>query len=71
VPDRVTDFAAPIDERAEDAGFARIRAAEQTGRTLGSADFITGLERILGRPIARRAPGHKRQQRSPDQAELL
>jgi hypothetical protein len=26
---------------------------------LGTADFVTGLERRLGRPIARRAPGRK------------
>jgi putative transposase len=70
VLDRVTDFAVLTGDRAEDAGFARLRAAEQTGRPLGSADFIAGLERILGRPIARRAPGRKRKRRSPDRTEL-
>ena len=29
------------------------------GRPLGTPDFVTGLERLLGRPIARRAPGRK------------
>jgi hypothetical protein len=32
---------------------------EDSGRPLGTADFVTGLERLLGRPIARRAPGRK------------
>jgi hypothetical protein len=44
---------------------------EQTGRPLGTTDFIAGLERILGRPIARRAPGRKPKQHSRDQPELL
>jgi hypothetical protein len=33
--------------------------AEGSGRPLGTAEFVTGLERLLGRPIARRAPGRK------------
>jgi putative transposase len=44
---------------AGDAAFARLRGAETTGRPLGNADFILGLERLLGRPVARRAPGRK------------
>ncbi|MCE9522811.1 MAG: transposase [Alphaproteobacteria bacterium] len=45
---------------AEDgAAFAALRSAETTGRPLGNADFIAGLERLLGRPIARRAAGRK------------
>jgi hypothetical protein len=35
-----------------DNGFAILRAAKQTGRRLGTAGFIKGLERILGRPTA-------------------
>jgi hypothetical protein len=31
----------------------------EIGRPLGTADFVTELERRLGRPIARRAPGRK------------
>ena len=57
---RVADFAALIapDTRDEEP-FARLRASEGTGRPVGNADFIRGLERILGRPIAKRAPGRK------------
>lgn len=69
VLDRVKDFAALIAERADDTGFAALRAAEQTGRPLGTPDFVAGLERILGRPIARRAPGRKPKQR--DQPKLI
>ena len=39
--------------------FTSLRGAEGIGRPLGTADFVTGLERRLGRPIARRAPGRK------------
>jgi putative transposase len=57
---RVADFAALIATADEDEpSFARVRAAEGTGRPLGNADFIAGLERMLGRPLARRAPGRK------------
>lgn len=44
---------------ADEAAFAALRGAETTGRPLGNDDFIAGLERLLGRPIARRAPGRK------------
>jgi putative transposase len=71
VLDRVKDFALLIADRTNDAGFAALRAAEQTGRPLGTADFVVELERILGRPIARRAPGRKPKQRQPDQPQLL
>jgi len=43
----------------DDAAFAAVRSAEGTSRPLANAEFIAGLERILGRPIARRAPGPK------------
>ena len=39
--------------------FTSLREAEGIGRPLGTADFVTELERRLGRPIARRAPGRK------------
>jgi len=69
--DRVKDFVALIADESDDAGFAALRAAEQTGRPLGTEDFISGLERILGRPIARRAPGRKPKQPPRDQLELI
>ncbi len=69
---RVADFAALIapDVRDEEA-FARLRASEGTGRPLGNSDFIAGLERILGRPIARRAPGRKPKVADDDAPRLL
>jgi putative transposase len=55
----------------DEARFASLRSAEATGRPLGNADFIAGLERILGRPIARRAPGRKPAAAQDSQAQLL
>jgi putative transposase len=42
-----------------EAGFDALRQAEGTGRPIGAPDFVADLERRLGRPIARRAPGRK------------
>ena len=56
---RVQRFADLIEGDAESPAFAAIRAAEHTGRPLGAADFVADLERRLGRPVARRAPGRK------------
>lgn len=42
-----------------DEAFTSLRKAEGIGRPLGTADFVIELERRLGRPIARRAPGRK------------
>ena len=67
---RVNDFGALIADGADDTGFAALRAAELTGRPLGNADFIEGLERILKRRIARRAPGRKPAQ-MPDAQKCL
>jgi putative transposase len=69
---RVADFASLIaPDAADERAFADIRAAEGTGRPLGNAQFIEGLERILGRPIARRAPGRKRKSEDRDTPLLL
>jgi hypothetical protein len=68
---RVSDFAALIADRANDASFAALRAAEHTGRPLGMKDFIEGLERTLGRRIARRAPGRKPKLHPIEQPTLL
>lgn len=58
--DRVGDFAALLQGDPDgDARFAALRNSEGTGRPLGNADFIAGLERLLGRKIVRRAPGRK------------
>ncbi len=57
---RVPDFARLIEPGpGDDAAFRALRAAEGTGRPLGNAEFIAGLEKILGRAVARRAPGRK------------
>ena len=71
VLDRVEDFAALIARGDDQAQFAAIRAAELTGRPLGTADFVADLERLLGRRIARRAPGRKPSGKIDDQLELL
>jgi hypothetical protein len=44
---------------SEDQDFADLRLAEGSGRPLGTAEFVPGLKRLLGRTIARRAPGRK------------
>jgi putative transposase len=67
---RIGDFAALIASRDE-TGFESLRASEGTGRPLGNADFIAGLERVLGRRLARRAPGRKPRRRDDRQIVLL
>ena len=71
VLDRVENFGDLIQTDAEDPAFAVLRAAEATGRALGTADFVADLERRLGRPIARRAPGRKTSGKVEDQPRLL
>ena len=70
VLDRVQRFGDLIEADTEDPAFAILRAAEATGRPLGTADFVADLERRLGRPIARRAPGRKTKD-IEDQPRLL
>jgi putative transposase len=43
----------------DDETFTPLRKAGGIGRPIGTADFVNELERRLGRPIARRAPGRK------------
>jgi putative transposase len=71
VLDRTSCFAdLLLQDRAED--FAPLRRSEGSGRPLGTAEFVTGLERLLGRPIARRSPGPKPAHRvDGEQLELL
>ncbi len=65
-------LAALLAPGAEDeAAFAALRAAETTGRPLGNEDFVKGLERLLGRPVARRAPGRKPAAPGTSQPTLL
>ena len=71
VLDRVDRFADLIQTDPDDPAFAALRSAETTGRTLASGDFVADLERRLGRPIARRAPGRKPAATATDQPALL
>lgn len=72
VLDRVGDFAAYLAAARDDGpAWTAIRAAETTGRALGTDDFVADLERRLGRPIARRAPGRKPGPKVEEQPELL
>ena len=71
VLDRVRDFAKLIADQNNDDSFAALRAAEQTGRPLGTKDFVEGLEHVLGRRIQRRAPGRKPGTQTAGQPTLL
>lgn len=71
VLDRIESFADLIKTDPEDPTFASLRAAQTTGRPLGTADFVANLERRLGRPIARRAPGRKPSRQPDGQLALL
>jgi putative transposase len=71
VRERVDDFAALIRSESDDPAFAALRAAESLGRAIGYADFIAGLERVIGRPIARQAPGRRPAVRSDEQPLLF
>ena len=50
VLDRVDRFAELIEAGADDPAFAALRAAETTGRPLGTAAFVADLERRLAAP---------------------
>jgi hypothetical protein len=56
--DRIPYFSELL-EAATDDDFTDLRRAEATGRPLGMEDFVVGLQKLLGRPIARRAPGRR------------
>ncbi|MBI3675613.1 MAG: transposase [Proteobacteria bacterium] len=72
VLDRVRDFAAFLaPQNADEDSFTAIRNAEGTGRPLGTKEFVEGLERVLGRKIARRAPGRKPVQRNDNDVGLF
>jgi putative transposase len=59
VLDRVARFADLLSPDPQD-DYAELRRSEGTGRPIGAADFVAGLERILGRRIARRPPDGSR-----------
>ena len=57
--DQVGDWAGFLDAGLSEADHAAIRSGERTGRPLGSPEFVAGLERHLGRALARQKPGPK------------
>jgi hypothetical protein len=59
VLDRIPHLKELLHAESED-DFSDLRHAEATGRPLGTAEFVNGLESLLGRKIARRVPGRKR-----------
>ncbi len=65
---RIADFPGLLTSQDE-TGIAALRASEGTGKPLGNTDFIAGLERILGRRLAKRAPGRK--PRSADDSQAV
>jgi putative transposase len=54
------DWAAFLAPGQGDEAFDAIRRCTSTGRPLGEAKFVKGLEKKLGRTLARRKPGPKR-----------
>ena len=54
-----------------DDGLIVVKPLVERFGAAGLADFIEGLERLLGRPIARRAPGRKPAPPALDQPKLL
>jgi putative transposase len=57
--DQAPDWAVFLAGGLSDDEREALRAGERTGRPLGSAAFIAGLEQSLARPVARRKPGPK------------
>jgi putative transposase len=58
VLDRIPHLIQLLQAQTED-DFSDLRRAEATGHPLGAPEFVTSLENLLGRKIARRAPGRK------------
>ncbi len=58
--ERAGDWKAFLDGGLDDRSLELLRGHERTGRPLGDADFIAGLESRLGRALARRKPGPAR-----------
>jgi putative transposase len=57
--DRVGRFDDLIEGETDRLAFAALRAAESTGRALGSNDFVATLERVTGRRLQPKRPGRK------------
>jgi putative transposase len=59
VLERVANFAEFIAEPVDEAVFAPLRLSETTGRPLGGADWVKGLEASSGRSLAPKKRGRK------------
>jgi putative transposase len=57
--DRLGSITALVDTEPEEIALTRLRAAEATGRPLGSDDFVTQLEGLMRRRLRRQKPGPK------------
>ncbi len=68
---RVGRFADLITVDPDEAAFGALRAAQRIGRPLANEDFIDGPERVLGRAVARRAPGRMKTPVETEQLTLL
>ena len=53
---RIDDFTA-FKAVKDEGGYDALRRSEDTGHPVGAPEFVAGLKRFLGRPIARRVPG--------------
>ncbi len=70
--DRVGDFATFLDEGADQPAIDALRLARSTGRPVGSADWIAGLEADTRRALAPEKRGPKPKARTTgDQNELF
>jgi hypothetical protein len=68
--DREPQFATLIAAEG-DEGFAALKRSEGSDRPVRTADFAADLERLRGRPLARRAPGRKAKRYNGEQTPLL
>lgn len=68
--DRTGRFSDLLAAEPDPTVVARLRAAETTGRPLGSEEFVARLERLLHRPLRRQKPGPKPKARM-ENLELL
>jgi putative transposase len=67
--DRFGPFTEVIDSDDASVAFAALRAAETTGRALGSSEFVAMLERATGRRLRPQRPG-RNPMAQPDQLQL-
>lgn len=62
--DRAPRFADLLDGEADPEAFGRLRRSEPIGRPLGSAGFVAGIEKRLGRTLAPGQRGRKPRSRA-------